>query len=314
MAKSAMLHARMLRYLDEVTRSGSIRKAAQRMNVAASSVNRQIIALEGELGTQLFQRLHSGMRLTAAGEILIAHVRETLKGEARMLTHIDDLKGLRRGKVTIGTTTSLAPSIFPAVLAKLQKRFPLISFEIRLLRVHEFLVALRGGDVDLILAFNVPSDSTFSVAASVEMPDGATVAPNHALAQKTSVALAECAVYPLIVGGPTFSFRGVLDQARVRLGIEIEATYETDSVDLIKRLAMRGLGVAFLPIAVIEEERRRRELVFVPLRDRFNRPEVLKLVHRRERLDTLSSLVVEELKSVVAALDAPRGRGKRQLV
>jgi DNA-binding transcriptional LysR family regulator len=60
-----------IRYFDEVARQGSIRKAADRLNVAPSAVNRQILKLEDELGAPLFERLPRGLRLTAAGEILI---------------------------------------------------------------------------------------------------------------------------------------------------------------------------------------------------------------------------------------------------
>lgn len=72
------LHGRMLRYLDEVARCGSIRRAASRLNVSASSINRQLVAPEAEAGVPLFDRLPNRLRMTAAGEVLIAHVRCTL--------------------------------------------------------------------------------------------------------------------------------------------------------------------------------------------------------------------------------------------
>src|SRR5579862_8524095 len=60
-----MLHSRLLRYLDEVSRLGSIRKAAVRLNVASSAINRQILALENELGAPIFERMPRRLRLTA---------------------------------------------------------------------------------------------------------------------------------------------------------------------------------------------------------------------------------------------------------
>src|SRR5437867_2688894 len=57
------MHASVLKYFLEVARSGSIRKAAQRLFVASSAVNRQILQLEEELGAELFDRLPTGMRL-----------------------------------------------------------------------------------------------------------------------------------------------------------------------------------------------------------------------------------------------------------
>src|ERR1041384_68849 len=104
----AMLHSRLLKYLDEVARLGSIRKASAQLNVASSAINRQILALENELGTPIFERMPRRLRLTATGEVLIAHVRDTLKGHARVESHIEALKGLTRGEVTIATMNGLA--------------------------------------------------------------------------------------------------------------------------------------------------------------------------------------------------------------
>ena len=58
------MHARVLRYLDEVVRRGSIRKAAEHLHVAPTAVNRQILDLEAELGAPLFDRIHNRLRLT----------------------------------------------------------------------------------------------------------------------------------------------------------------------------------------------------------------------------------------------------------
>src|SRR6202044_898273 len=78
-----MLHSRLLRNLDEVSPLGTNRKAAVRLTIASSAINRQILALETELGAPIFDRMRRRLRLTATGEVLIAHVRDTLKGHQR---------------------------------------------------------------------------------------------------------------------------------------------------------------------------------------------------------------------------------------
>ena len=98
-----MLHARALRYLDEVARRGSIRAAAGRLNVSSSAINRQILELENSLGAQIFHRLPKRLRLTPIGELLIAHVRQTLKDFERVQLRVDDMKSARTGDVTIAT-------------------------------------------------------------------------------------------------------------------------------------------------------------------------------------------------------------------
>ena len=89
-----MKHLRIFSYVDEVARSGSIRKAAERLNVTASAVNRRIADLESELGAPLFDRRPRGVRLTAAGEVFVHYLRGHNGEVERMKSQIEDLKGL----------------------------------------------------------------------------------------------------------------------------------------------------------------------------------------------------------------------------
>ena len=131
-----MLHSRLLKYLDEVSRLGSIRKAAARLNVASSAINRQILALEQEIGSPIFERMPRRLRLTSTGEILIAHVRETLKGHHRVEAQIEALKGLARGEATIATMNGLAAGPLPRFLSSILDRHPRVHLRVRVLPVR----------------------------------------------------------------------------------------------------------------------------------------------------------------------------------
>ena len=117
-----MLHGRMLRYLDVVARVGSIRKAATVLNVASSAINRQIIALEEELGEPLFERMPRRLRLTATGEVLIEHVRATLKAHTHTLERIEAMRGLHRGTITLATSFGLAAGPMAQIFARSLRR------------------------------------------------------------------------------------------------------------------------------------------------------------------------------------------------
>ena len=94
----SMRHLRFLRYVDEVARAGSIRKAAEVLHVTASAVNRRIMDLEEELGAPLFEQRPRGVRLTAAGELFVRYIREQTGDVERMKSQIEDLKGLRAAR------------------------------------------------------------------------------------------------------------------------------------------------------------------------------------------------------------------------
>ena len=113
-----MRHQLPLRYIDAVARAGSIRKAAERLAITSTALNRRILALEDELGVQVFERLPNGVRLSAAGELLIHHVRNQLADMERVKSQIADLRGERRGHVSIACSQALMPFFLPEQVAQ----------------------------------------------------------------------------------------------------------------------------------------------------------------------------------------------------
>ena len=93
---SRLVFSRFANYLDEIARQGSIRKAAEILNISASAIDKQLIVAEEELDVALFERLPGGMRPTSAGEILVLAIRNWRREFARVQTEITQLKGLRR--------------------------------------------------------------------------------------------------------------------------------------------------------------------------------------------------------------------------
>jgi DNA-binding transcriptional LysR family regulator len=300
-----MLHSRMLRYLDAVVRCGSIRKAASQLNVASSAINRQILALEGELGTPVFERLPRRLRLTASGELLIAHVRQTLKEHDRVRGLMEDLKGLRRGEVTIAAMGGIASAVLPPILAAFRRHHPGVKIVVRILAVNELAAAVGAGEVDLGFALDLPRQPFLQTLASIERRIGAVVAPGHDLAARPVATLSDCVVYPVILPDPGVTLRRVLDEAFLRTAIAVVPAVETNSIELMLRLAQEGVGVTFLNELNVDAERQRGEIVFVPLRDRHLKSQLLSVVARATAgLEALPSLMVEQIRTAFDAMAA----------
>src|ERR1700735_2826372 len=141
-----MLHSRLLAYLDEVARLGSIRKAASRLNIASSAINRQILALESEIGSPIFERMPRRLRLTATGEVLIAHVRETLKGHQRVEAQIAAFKGLTRGEVNMPTMNALSAGPLPRFVSTMLDQPPRVHVRLRVLPFDQITNAVLTGE------------------------------------------------------------------------------------------------------------------------------------------------------------------------
>src|ERR1700704_2098944 len=208
-----MLHSRLLKYLDEVARLGSIRKASARLNVASSAVNRQILALENELGTPIFERMPRRLRLTATGEVLIAHVRDTLKGHARVVSHIEALKGLTRGEVTIATMNGLAAGPLPRFLSGILDAHPRVHMRLRVLPLDQMTNAVLTGEADMALTYNPLPSPGIRVVASHDLALGAVVSAKHPLTRRRPLRLADCAEFPLAIADNSMTIRPAVDLA-----------------------------------------------------------------------------------------------------
>ena len=96
-----------LRFINAVAREKSIRKAAEKLAITSTALNRRILQVEDEIGQPLFERLASGVRLNTAGEIFVQHIRAQQADLARVQSQLADLSGVRRGhvRVTSGSET-----------------------------------------------------------------------------------------------------------------------------------------------------------------------------------------------------------------
>jgi DNA-binding transcriptional LysR family regulator len=150
------IHARSLNYFDMIRRCGSIREAARRLHLASSAVNRQLLKLEEEIGAELFERLPSGLKLTAAGEIFAGHVITVLQDEQRLVGELDSLRGLRRGDLGVLGVEGLNSEFLPAVLERRLKRYPLLRVRTRTTGSTAIAQAVIEGEADVGLGFSLP--------------------------------------------------------------------------------------------------------------------------------------------------------------
>ena len=291
-----MLHSRKLIYINEIVRCGSIRKAAARLNVASSAVNRQILALEEELGAPIFERLPRGLRLTAAGELYVEHIREVLKAYGKLEARLRGLKTPQAGKVTMVTTVGLAAGPLAQIVSRFVDEHPRIHVRLRDDGPAAVPVALQSGEVDIGLGFNLPATPGLRAMASFDIPLGAAVAARHPLARQKVVKLADLMGAPLVLAQTGSSLRDMIDLALAPLGLPIEPVVETNSMAMLKKLVKTGSGISFMNPLDILPDTKAGELVFLPLSDTHVRNQPLKLVSRvTSALDTATSQFVEFL-------------------
>ncbi|MGA7486047.1 MAG: LysR family transcriptional regulator [Xanthobacteraceae bacterium] len=240
-----MKHLRIMRYVDEVARTGSIRKAADHLNVTASAVNRRIMDLEEELGAQLFKRRPRGVRLTAAGEVFVHYLREQDGGVERMKSQIEDLKGLRRGTVRIACSQALALDFLPRMIAEFRARHPLVSFDVKVLDHEQAMSALAAYEVDLVLVFRPPFVPNFQPLMTLEQRVVAVMSAGHPLASRRTIRLRDCAGYPVALPERSLGGRQLLEEVCARSGISFKLAAESNSFEFLRGLVTHANLISF---------------------------------------------------------------------
>ena len=231
-----MKHLRILRYVDEVARTGSIRKAADHLAVTASAVNRRIMDLEDELGTPLFERRARGVRLTAAGEVFVHYLRSQNGEVERMKSQIEDLKGMRRGTVRIACSQALALEFLPREVAAFRGRYSSVSFEVKVLDHEQAMAALADYDVDLSLVFRPAYLANFQPLMTLEQRLVAIMDAQHPLADKKTLRLRDCTRYQVALATRGFGGRQLLDEFCARSGLRFRIAVESNSFEFLRSL------------------------------------------------------------------------------
>jgi DNA-binding transcriptional LysR family regulator len=240
-----MKHLRILEYVDEVARCGSIRKAADHLNVTASAVNRRIADLEDELGAPLFERRPRGVRLTAAGEVFVNYLRHHDGEVERMKSQIEDLKGMRRGTVRIACSQALALEFLPGQIGEFRKRHPLVSFEVKVFDHEQAMSALAAYEVDLALVFRPPFLANFQPLMTLEQRIVAVMSSKHPLAGRRTVRLRDCAGYPTALPERSIGGRQLLEEALARHRIAFQVAAESNSFEMLRGLVLKADLISF---------------------------------------------------------------------
>ena len=260
-----MMHAAVLRYVREVARSGSIRRAAATLNVASSAVNRQILALEAQLGMRLFDRMPEGVRPTPAGALLLRHVGDTLHDYDRLLAELDGLRGVRSGHVRVVALDSLLVDFLPRVLAGFSRRYQAITFAVQAVAPMAVFQQLIAGEADLGLSFVVPASPAVRLVASVRMPVGAVMPAAHPLARAGPLALDAFAGHAVLLQQETLPLVPSIDETFAAFRSAARPLLVSNSIEMLRQAIRAGMGVAFFTRLGFLREIAAGELVWVRL-------------------------------------------------
>lgn len=296
-----MIESTALRYFREVTLRGSIKRAAEFLNIAPSAISRQMQRLEDELATKLFERGARGMKLTGAGQLLHRYAVESEDRLDRIRAQVEGFASLRRGHVRIATVEGLLASFLSDFVVDLSKDYPGISITVTTAGTSGVAEMVGRHEVDLGLVFGPAPRRDLIELARMRQSLCLMVAPRHPMAAKEYCTVKDLAGLRVILPDPSFGIRQEIDRACAKANVQLDLYSETNSIAFLRTIAMKtGIGT-FLPRDSAMPELIAGTLVAVPLRDKRLEATQVTLVRLATRSATPSSdrvaqLLIERMK------------------
>ena len=284
---------RGIRYFVQIAELGSITRAAQHLRVAQPALSRHVHALEVELGVPLLVRLPRGVRLTTAGRQFLDHCQRIVRELGRVQDALRSGSAAAQGRVILGVSPTTGPLLLPGVVERMRRQCPQLSLKVVDGFSNQLYDWLQAGRADVAVLTN-PVNSRVVKATPLISEPIVVLASARPRSPRRFFTVAELARTPLI---STEAIRIIADEQLQRHKTQLRVEAEIDSVEAIRRLVLRGTGMALMPVSTFHEDIARQKLMAWPIVD-ANIHRILTLGQQSERQP---SAAVDEVAHIVGA-------------
>jgi DNA-binding transcriptional LysR family regulator len=256
-----------LRYFVEVAETRHFTHAADNVGITQPSLSKQIHLLEDDLGAPLFERVRGRIALTAAGEVLLPIAKRILADVDTARREVQELVGLRRGRIRLGATPSLVTALAPAVLRRFRDAHPNVEVRIEESGSQDLVRDLLRGELDLAMIILPAQGADPALRAEPVLRDSLVVASLDPLPMAEpggAVHLAELRDQPLVMFREGYDLRDVTLRACREAGFEPSLSVDGGEMDAVLSFVEVGLGVALVPGIVVARRPRLRVTPLAP--------------------------------------------------
>ena len=298
-----------LRYLFESARLETMRAASDKLDVATSSVSRQIAELEKDLGIPLIEKGRRRIKLTEAGEAAYLYYRDKLAQEEAFLSKIDELKNMRTGNIYLALGSAFISPQFSEMLQEFMEKHPHINVHILTDTTASLMQKISDDEAHIGLVFAMPHDPKIRAKLTLKQPLKIIVNSKHKLASRKTLKLSEILDEKIGLPEDEFRIRQVIRSAEQEEGVFLNASMTTNSLDLLSDFVVSGRGISILPELVVQRGLMSGDLKAIPTNNKqFNTTESYLVTRIGRQLPIaahhLSMRIESYLKNTIKALSS----------
>ncbi|ABK11391.1 LysR family transcriptional regulator [Burkholderia cenocepacia] len=252
-------------YFYEAVRCGTIRAAADWLDVAPSAVSRQIGLLEKELDATLVERHARGVTPTEAGRCVIEYFREQLAHRDDLISRLQELRGLKTGQVSLVLGEGFVSDLLAGPMQQFCRQFPGIRVNLDVGSTNDVIRKISNDEGEIGLVYNPPSEPKLVSRASKRQPMMAIVGPDFPRRSHKVLTVQQLATYPLAATHPSYGTRQMMEAVEYAERVRLAPIITTNSFAILKEFVKSGLGISVMPAFAVTAELQARELFAIDI-------------------------------------------------
>ncbi|MEV0269510.1 MAG: LysR family transcriptional regulator [Hamadaea sp.] len=276
-----VVQLQQLRYFVAVAETRHFTQAAEQVGVTQPSLSKQIHALETDLGAELFTRTRGAIALTPAGEALLPLARRIIADADTARVEVQELVGLRRGRLRLGATPSLCVSLVAPILRRYADAYPRVRLQVEESGSQDLVRHLVQGSLDMAIIVLPDAGTDPSLRTEPILRESLVVVSSLTMpppTEKPPLRITELRDQPLVMFRTGYDLRDATVAACERAGFTPSFAVEGGELDAVLGFVEAGLGVALVPsMAVAGRDRLRITTLAKPGVQR-----TVALAHRRD--------------------------------
>lgn len=256
------MELRQLRYFLRSAELLNFTEAAHALYISQSTLSQQIKQLEDELGLLLFDRIGKRVQLTEAGKNFFDFAQQSVQHAELGRQVMQDLKGVRTGKLNIGVTYGLSTLLTSTIVAFSQKH-PEIHINVDFGSSEDLLEQLKLGKLDFILSFlQITANNQFELQPLFESSMRLIAHPSHPISKKKKISVKELKNVPLVMPTKGFNTRYLFDKVFEKYKVKPIVKIELNDINTLLQLVETGNWCTILTIASVKD---RQALKTIPI-------------------------------------------------
>jgi LysR family hydrogen peroxide-inducible transcriptional activator len=287
------MEVHQLRYFCAVAKHGTFTRASEVEHVAQPSLSQQILKLEAELGSRLFDRLPRSAKLTVFGKAFLPKAERILRELEEAKTELQEMAGNEKGDVVVGIIPTIAAYLLPKLLKGFAARHPLITLKIIEDITPTLLQRLHDGTIDMAIAALPITEGDLASEELFEEKFYAVLPKTHRRASSKSISLTDLNREPFLLLKEGHCFRDSLIAACHKSKVTPSVVFESGQFATILAMVSAGMGVSAVPAMAVQPQ---AGCTFIPISGKHSTRKVGIISSRNHYQSRAQRLLMKQMR------------------